>query len=214
MYTTPDILEYQTDIMANNTVNQSSGNIPKRIPHDSAQWFKELEEQANVLAPNDMERYFDENEFYFYLIISVLTLTFMVGTILLYCFCCVWALKGNLDLPRPGEDPTSKVQVYIKNPFPSILMYFRHEVEKPPDNKPNGHAGCHRSSNHTSLQKITSSRITTISSKAAGDRRHSKSFENRAKDLCDSYKQFQQFKYDIHDDEPEDVVFDLYDLQK
>jgi len=198
--------------MDNGTVNQSMGNIPKRIPHDSAQWFKELEEQVSVIAPHDMDRLLDENEFYFYLVISVLTLAFMIAILVIYCFCCVWALKGNLDLPRPGDDGSNQVQVYIRNPFPSFLMFF--------SGKENGNK------NASSQPKASTS--PPVDSRTGGnDFQHvgssashtvvvgrSKSFENKAKDLCDSYKQFQQFRYDIHDDEPEDVVFDLYDLQK
>ena len=42
----------------------------------------------------------------------------------------------------------------------------------------------------------------------------SKMFESKALDLQDSFKQFKQFKYDHQmDDEPEQVVFDVFDLK-
>ena len=41
-----------------------------------------------------------------------------------------------------------------------------------------------------------------------------KLFESKAKGLHDSFKQFRQFRYDHQmDDEPEQVVFDAFDLQ-
>ena len=39
-------------------------------------------------------------------------------------------------------------------------------------------------------------------------------FESRRSGLCDSFKQFKQFQYDLQDDDQEEVVFDVYDLQK
>lgn len=184
-------------------------HVPKRIPADRAEWFKTFGNSYDFPEHSrDMTQVYSDADFYFYVVVSILTLVFIVGLIILYSFCCIWAMRGNLDLPQPGGGmpPPSNVRITLKNPFSSFLMRFnRYDIDKDanpnyPDHRPT----------HNTLNKSEGIGIATISNSQPEPRR-SKPFESKAVDLCDGFKQFKQFKYDIQDDEPEDIVFDVFD---
>lgn len=191
------------------------GSIPKRIPYDSSEWFKTFGRQLDHLGRHNVNEYYND-DMYFYLIASVITLVFMVALLIVYCFCCVWVMKGNLDLPQPGVDQQKKTKFCVRNPLPSFMKLFsRYDIDKNTNGRNATDPTNPQATSHKQLQPSEPETITTISNNAEQRRSsYSKMFENKASNLCDSYKQFQQFRYDLHDDEPEDVVFDLYDLQK
>ena len=59
--------------------------------------------------------------------------------------------------------------------------------------------------------------LTTITSavKISEDQpQKRKSIFEKTPSICDGFKQFSQFRYDLHNEEPEEVVFDIYDLEK
>jgi len=212
--------------MSYESVN-SSVNIPKRT-YDGEEWYETVKNQ-DYLTPEVIEQW-AEADFYFYLVVSILTIAFMVGIILLYCFCCVWVMKGNLDLPKNGVIP-STTDYFLKYPIPHFMRkLLRYNIENSAIESNNSNARSQESSASNrattsqpdvAMPSSSTSGISTISRRRSSDQpsnsqsgQTSNILEAKTKNLCNSFKQFQQFRYDIQDDEPEDVVFDLYDLQK
>lgn len=205
--------------MENLTVlNVTRSLIPKRIPMDSGEWFKTFGTQPGYARNSEtIQSYYADGDYMFYLVTSLIILVLVCVILGLYGACCVWVLKGNLDLPTPGGGGQKKYKVWIKNPFTPIRLWFsRYNIQSDDnptstDNKPTDN-----SVNLPGQGKITTISHSPSPSDAGSDEptpRSSSVFESKTSGLCDSFRQFQQFQYDLQDDEQEEIVFDVFDLK-
>lgn len=102
--------------------NASSGNtmtIPKRIPIDSAEWFKTFGRQ--FMDSEEFRLHYTHGDPYFYTLFVMCIVLILLGFLVIYSFCFVWVMKGNLDLPGPGGEPPKRYRVWFYNPFPALF---------------------------------------------------------------------------------------------
>lgn len=227
---------------ANDKVKEMA-QIPKRVPIDSVEWQRILDKFN--LSGNDALKYASEThqgaDFTFYFVTSILTLIVLGFIILVYTMCCIWVLKGNLDLPLPGGGTQPKIEVKLRNPVKvlrtTLSRYSKEKKESPESHQqpPPRRQQPNTSNTFNPIESggageasgaagPTPNNITTISHSQAGpssvvtDNASKKSrtmlFDKRNLGICDSFRQFQQFQYDLQDEDQEEVVFDVYDLQK
>ena len=121
--------------------------------------------------------------------------------------------KGNLDLPGPGgSGDVKKYRVWFKNPFHQWFSRYNIQADVNPttDNK----------ATDNSVKPPEQGKITTIShspcspSDAGSDEPPPRSSTgSMAIGLGNSFRQFKQFQYDLQDNEPEEIVFDVFDLK-
>lgn len=93
--------------------------IPKRIPLDSAEWFKTFGRQ--FMDSEEFRMHYAHGDPYFYTLFVMCIVLILLGFLVIYSFCFVWVMKGNLDLPGPGGEPPKKYRVWFYNPFPALF---------------------------------------------------------------------------------------------
>jgi len=270
MFIEEQIME-KNNLVINQTHGGQFGTIPKRVPVDDIQWLETNTLGKTLITPDELAKIYGERDFNFYLILTLLTLGFVCGILCLYICFCMWAMKGNMDLPLPGGGMQKTNTLKFVNPLKnsSILSYIRckFNVAPPPGQGQQAHhpsvGNASNSLNQSERRPEAGGDTTTCRAKAAAKipaishnqppveplesanfnptptnpvghniqlqqdfsdiaANHTgytttstgKLFESKAKGLHDSFKQFKQFRYDHQmDDEPEQVVFDAFDLQ-
>lgn len=195
-------METVVQAMENSTVKL----MPKRIKIDNAEWIESIGKSYDKNMAMGYPGI--QHDFNFYFVTCVLTLTLVAVLILIYSYFCVWVLKGNLDLPIPGGPEPSKYKIWwtnpCKRPFNRISVKIKNllGVNVPPE---------------TELENVADAPgITTITStvkKSSEETTRRRSLFEKTPSMVDGFKQFSQFRYDLHEEEPEEVVFDVYDLQ-
>jgi len=238
-------------LIINQTVQGQFGTIPKRVPVDNLQWMESNQMGQTMLTPDEQARFYAEKDFNFYLVLTLLTLGFVCGILCLYICFCLWAMRGELDLPLPGGGTRKTNTLRFVNPLKnnSVLNYIRQKIyglygQTYPTttnsmNPPEGtqHQACRSKAEQkiptisheqptVDIKNVTAAEASFSNQQdfnelAVNQRRSSlghktsKMFESKALDLQDSFKQSKQFKYDHQmDDEPEQVVFDVFDLKR
>lgn len=209
-----DLLENSTMGLIKNftaELNETSniGSIPKRITMDNAEWARNIAKLYN--KNHQMDYHGITPDFNFYFVVSVLTLALVGVLLLIYSYFCVWVLKGNLDLPLPGGPEPKKYKVWWKNPCQGCLDHTRSRLKNLISGGRSGDTEMTDVSSETGPGLTT---ITSIAKTSTEEPKKRKSIFEKTPSICDGFKQFTQFQYDLHDEEPEEVVFDIYDLEK
>jgi hypothetical protein len=252
MYIETDSTMENNILVMNQTLGSQFGierSIPKRVPVDSIQWMESSTLGKTLLTPDELARLYGEQDFSFYLVLTLLTLGFVCGILCLYICFCAWAMKGNMDLPLPGGGVQKTSVLKFVNPLKntSILSYIRKFYGQSGDQSAptcttnsegrqqepvcrakearipaisHDQPGAETTNNLSPGTSTASYNQQDFNELAANQRRpslgHNSSnlFESKAQDLQNSFKQFKQFRYDHQmDDEPEQVVFDAFDLK-
>jgi len=130
MYVENKTIMNNGSLIINQTILGQFGSIPKRVPVDNLQWLESNTMGQTLLTPDELSRSYNEQDFSFYLVLTLLTLGFVCGILCLYiCFCC-WAMRGELDLPLPGGGTQKTNVLRFVNPLKnnSLLNYIRQKV--------------------------------------------------------------------------------------
>jgi len=198
----------------NNTMLEQLVNLTESVHtliNQSEININDVREHAPYTVPVPMFNYF---------LCSLITLMVVVLIVVLYSYFFVWVLKGNLDLPNPGggypKRPTP--MAYLVNPLPGIKKAFNRgtgiEIENSTIQPPDSSVESAQESLRHRNQQANPDQLNNIPEEGdAGQSRLSTIFETKKSGVCEGFKQFKQFKYEQHDDEPEEVVFDAYDIQ-
>lgn len=219
----------QEDTMLNASM---TSQIPKRT-HIDTRWFK------NIGNPDIDQSELTNGEFLaphaglpYYLVLACFSLLITGTFVLVYIKCCMYALKGNLDLPAPGGGTMPSPRFYWRNPLKKMANKLRYgnqnkAVEHHP---PNPAPTCTLANTFTKANTPASgvNQIPSISSTSPDHHQPSGTasaantvFESSkaSSGVCESFRQFRQFQHDRLEDEvlsiqQEEVVFDVLDLQK
>jgi len=210
--------------MENFNVTSVNGATPKGVPIN-AEWLNQFVEHNNPSLTA-------ESQLSLYLFVSVMIVIFIIASIAFYCFCCVWILKGNLDLPNlhAGGETPKKMKICLQNPFPTLFPP-RYPIDNSSRIEP-AMGAVHDCLSSTTDRHLNTARVVAVaainnaaepvdlptipvmSCDPPDTSIRSILFDSRrCAGVSTSLKQFQQFKYETQDNEPEEVVFDVFDLR-